>query len=580
MENFNFGALANALLNTENNGVNFSGKAAKWESEKDAQSLVEAIKNCKVLNYLNLEGNTLGVEAAKAIGKALEKHPEFREALWKDLFTGRMKTEIPPALQAMGNGLIVANAKLTKLDCSDNALGPNGMVGLVGLLKSETCYSLEDLRLNNCGLGIGGGKMLSAALLDCHKESVKKGKPFALKTFIAGRNRLENDGATALSQVFAACKSLEHIEMPQNGIYHVGISALSEALRENPNLQILNLNDNTIGYKGAIALSDAFYSVQRLKEINFGDCLLKSKGAMLIATAIQDEHLELETINLSFNEIGPGGGYAIAEAMYNKDNLIQLNLDGNQFGSDCREQIKEMLAECGKLDALGSLDEDDSDGEEPEEGDEEGEEEEEEDENDDGDEDDETEEVDSDEVEEGELIIHQNNGRELDVDISTTLNINKTGNTSINLDETLPNTIEAYCNTQFPTETMFYALAEIDKITGFRNYLKTLPMDDYLVYLVFTILKCSELSEKSKEALELSEALFNDAFEYAKNNNRVKSLRNFFLIQLNLLKCEDSKFKPGYNVQACRYALENAMNKKLVPADEENIFRIFLDQQK
>jgi len=50
------------------------------------------------LHYLNLEGNTLGVDAAKGIAKALEEHSEFRRALWKDMFTGRMKTEIPKAL--------------------------------------------------------------------------------------------------------------------------------------------------------------------------------------------------------------------------------------------------------------------------------------------------------------------------------------------------------------------------------------------------------------------------------------------------------------------------------------------------
>jgi hypothetical protein len=50
------------------------------------------------LHYLNLEGNTLGVDAAKGIAKALESHSEFKRALWKDLFTGRVKTEIPKAL--------------------------------------------------------------------------------------------------------------------------------------------------------------------------------------------------------------------------------------------------------------------------------------------------------------------------------------------------------------------------------------------------------------------------------------------------------------------------------------------------
>lgn len=60
--------------------------------------MVEAINKCNSLEYLNLEGNTLGVEASKLIANALEKHPELKQALWKDMFTGRMKTEIPKAL--------------------------------------------------------------------------------------------------------------------------------------------------------------------------------------------------------------------------------------------------------------------------------------------------------------------------------------------------------------------------------------------------------------------------------------------------------------------------------------------------
>lgn len=59
---------------------------------------MEEIDKCTDLQFLNLEGNTLGVDASKAIAKSLEKHPEFKRALWKDMFTGRMKTEIPEAL--------------------------------------------------------------------------------------------------------------------------------------------------------------------------------------------------------------------------------------------------------------------------------------------------------------------------------------------------------------------------------------------------------------------------------------------------------------------------------------------------
>ena len=54
---------------------------------------------------------------------------------------------------------MAANAKLVELDLSDNAFGPNGMNGLIDLLTNSSCYSLRELRLNNNGLGITGGKV-------------------------------------------------------------------------------------------------------------------------------------------------------------------------------------------------------------------------------------------------------------------------------------------------------------------------------------------------------------------------------------------------------------------------------------
>ena len=55
------------------------------------------------MEFLNLEGNTLGIEAAQVIGKALESKSELKKALWKDMFTGRMKNEIPAALVIIYN---------------------------------------------------------------------------------------------------------------------------------------------------------------------------------------------------------------------------------------------------------------------------------------------------------------------------------------------------------------------------------------------------------------------------------------------------------------------------------------------
>lgn len=59
----------------------------------------------------------------------------------------------------LGSGLDLANARLKVLDLSDNAFGPIGMQGLASLLRSVACHSLQELRLNNNGLGITGAQV-------------------------------------------------------------------------------------------------------------------------------------------------------------------------------------------------------------------------------------------------------------------------------------------------------------------------------------------------------------------------------------------------------------------------------------
>lgn len=332
------------------------------------KELIQAINDCKHLNFLNLEGNTMGCVAAKLIGKALEKHPEFKKALWKDMFTGRMKTEIPPALIDLTRGISTAKAQLTVLDLSDNALGPNGMTGLVDFIKSSSCFSLQELRLMNCGLGITGATMLANSLTECYRKSVEAGTPLELKVFAAGRNRLENQGAKALSAIFEEIQTLQEITIPQNGIYHQGMACLAEALKKNPNMQVINFNDNTVTAKGAEVLADAFYSIEGLREINLGDCLLKDVGGQILSDVLADCHPDLEYVNLSGNEIGPEVGIALANAMGHKENLKKFVLDCNQFGDEGVEAIQQIMEEFGKGDIL-SLEDDEGLADEEEEGD-------------------------------------------------------------------------------------------------------------------------------------------------------------------------------------------------------------------
>lgn len=188
-------------------------------------------------------------------------------------------------------------------------------------------------------------------------------KPLALKVFVAGRNRLENEGAKALAKVFQTLTSLEEVAMPQNGIYHDGITAIAGALSFNPGLRILNLNDNTIGYKGAQAIAKALPNFQNLEQLNLGDCLLKTRGVLILAEALGAEgsYPSLTELNLSYNEIHTRGANPIALAVADKEQLVTLQLGGNAFGEEGRAILRDALTVSKRVESLSILSDQDSD---------------------------------------------------------------------------------------------------------------------------------------------------------------------------------------------------------------------------
>ncbi|KFW87301.1 Ran GTPase-activating protein 1, partial [Manacus vitellinus] len=382
--------LAESLAKTKVGGgqLSFKGQSLKLNTAEDAEEVIKQIVEFDGLEALRLEGNTVGVEAAKVIAKALEKKCELKRCHWSDMFTGRLRSEIPPALISLGDALITAGAQLVELDLSDNAFGPDGVRGFEALLKSPACYTLQELKLNNCGMGIGGGKILAAALKECHRKSSAQGKPLALKIFVAGRNRLENDGATALAEAFGIIGTLEEVHMPQNGINHPGITALAQAFAINPLLKVINLNDNTFTEKGAVAMAETLKALRQIEVINFGDCLVRSKGAVAIADAVKEGLHKLKELNLSFCEIKRDAALTVAEAIEDKAELEKLDLNGNCLGEEVCEQLHEILEGFNMAAVLGSLryaeyqslNQNDDEGEEEDEEEEEEDEEEEEEE--------------------------------------------------------------------------------------------------------------------------------------------------------------------------------------------------------
>ncbi|XP_051928236.1 ran GTPase-activating protein 1b [Hippocampus zosterae] len=353
--------------------LSYKGLGLKMDDAESVEELVQEIEQHQDLKVLRLEGNTLGVDAARAIAKALESKDQLQRCYWSDLFTGRLRSEIPVALRSLSSGLMIAGARLTALDLSDNAFGPDGVKGIDQLLRSAACHTLRELKLNNCGMGIGGGKILAEALMECHRQSLVVGTPLRLRIFVAGRNRLENEGASALARAFQLMGSLEEVHMPQNGINHAGVTALAAAMRHNADLRVLNFNDNTFTKRGMLAMAQALEHLRNIQVINFGDCLVRCEGAIALAAVLREGLPVLKELNLSFGEITEAAALVVAQALLDKPHMEKVDLNGNCLGEEGCEALREAMEGQDKGDMLASLSDDEGEaGEEDEEDDDEG----------------------------------------------------------------------------------------------------------------------------------------------------------------------------------------------------------------
>ncbi|XP_054616016.1 ran GTPase-activating protein 1a isoform X2 [Dunckerocampus dactyliophorus] len=556
--------LAESLAKTgvEEGELSYKGQGRKLNDSQSVEEIVKDIEDFEGLQALRLEGNTVGVEAAKAIAKALETKSQFKRCYWSDMFTGRLRSEIPPALNSLGDALMLAGAKLTVLDLSDNAFGPDGVKGIEKLLKSSACYTLQELRLNNCGMGVGGGKILAASLMECHKSS-EKSTPLSLKVFVAGRNRLENDGATALAQAFQLMGSLEEIHMPQNGINHPGVTALAMAVQHNPNLRTLNLNDNTFTEKGAIAMAKALKHSRSIQVINFGDCLVRPAGATAIAETVSEGLPILKELNLSFGEITEEAALAVAHAVKDKDQLEKLDLNGNYLGEDGCKALKDLMEGMNMAELLASLSDDEGEPEDEDEDDED-EEDDEDDEEVDEEEVEEEEEEDDDEEEEEEEDEQQEEEEEEE----------NTGNKfSTPPSAQRPPDVSSFLS--FPSPDKLLKLgakraALIEQQVDVTDATKTAE-----AFLKIASVYKEDNNEVKNAVLESVDALLKKAFSSSsvQGYNFVSSL----LVLLGLIKSEE-KVKPVLVVAGHLQALEHAVRQDYFPKESMAVLEAFMSR--
>ena len=224
------------------------------------------------LTSLDLTCNKLGAEGAKAIAGALS------------------------------SGMAV----LKKIVLSTNDIEDEGAVAIGESLMSN--WTLEELDLAGCSIGVMGGKALGAGLQDGSA---------LLTSLDVGFNALDEEAALSIVR----------------------------AARKHDKMTILGLGKCKIGPTGAQEIADYVLCTSMLTSLNVAYNRFGPEGAQAIAGALSGGVAVLNSIDLYGNEIGATGAIAMANAMASgrevRQDVVLTSLNLEHYYLDV-EQLKLM----------------------------------------------------------------------------------------------------------------------------------------------------------------------------------------------------------------------------------------------
>lgn len=371
------------------NSTTFSlqGLSLKLDSAQDINVHLSQVQDPSLINKVHFGGNTIGVEAAQAIGAFLKQTTNLKVcptvsrdktsayrleqvADFSDIFTGRLISEIPQSLEHLLSPL-TGHAHLSEIDLSDNALGLRAIVHQN--LDGETSFAEEDmlpfprfvaqtpnlrvLRLSNNGLGPYASEVIADALVKVSRAGNEGGQ---LRAILCGRNRLEINANSKWEQALASHPHLRVVKMPQNGIRMQGVIALVRGLAHCKDLRLIDFQDNTFtlaeqseddevdaetGMNGQLGVQEwceILPGFTNLQELNLSDCFLTTEEleaegevSALIKTLASGSNKSLKVLRLQNNNFAVATVSALSEALdTGLANLQLLDLEANDVDED------------------------------------------------------------------------------------------------------------------------------------------------------------------------------------------------------------------------------------------------------
>lgn len=350
----------------DNEIFSIAGKALKLTTKEDIAPIIDDLLKLDRVSKIDVSGNTIGIDASLALAECITNndkvHKHLKEVNFADLYTSRLVDEVVQSLEALLPAFLTCH-HLTIVNLSDNAFGLRTIDSLENYIANA--LHLEHLILSNNGMGPFAGERIGKALFKLAQNKKVQSLPL-LKTFICGRNRLENGSSLYLALGLKSHgEELENVKLYQNGIRPSGIMTLIEyGFKYCKVLQILDLQDNTFTTTASEKLAEYLPSWKdTLVELNLNDCLLKNKGGDKILLQL-NKHVfsKLVRLRLEYNEIEQTSidQYLLTSIKDKKlPVLTQLELNGNRLDEDSETvDLLTGMFEDMELDDLEELDSD------------------------------------------------------------------------------------------------------------------------------------------------------------------------------------------------------------------------------
>uniref|UniRef100_K3W5S4 Uncharacterized protein n=1 Tax=Globisporangium ultimum (strain ATCC 200006 / CBS 805.95 / DAOM BR144) TaxID=431595 RepID=K3W5S4_GLOUD len=236
-------------------------------------------------------------------------------------------------LQHFGLGDVKTNALSKSLQhfCSIHILdlSDNRLTdaSIIPLLQNLKAASIRPLSATK-----GGARRLSSIVGRIDSAGSRK-RGNDLRKLNLSHNEIGKDGCAQIARFLGYCHLLTHLDLSHTSLGgDEALAPLTTAIECHPTLQTVNLSYNNIGEKGGILLGDMITQPScGITELNVSWNQICRGGATAIGAALRT-NTALKTLNLAMNRCGDDGGEQLAAAMEVNTTLTELDLTRNAFG--------------------------------------------------------------------------------------------------------------------------------------------------------------------------------------------------------------------------------------------------------